>query len=294
MTTANPDGPMTAKTCVITGATSGIGEVTARELARAGARVIVVGRSPERCAATVERIRGQTGATAVESLVADLSSQADARRLAERIRERCNRLDVLVNNAGGMYLDRRETVDGIELTLALNHLSYFLLTNELLPLLKASAPARIVNVASEAHKGVSIDFADIQGRRRYRGWRAYQQSKLANILFTYELARRLDGTGVTVNTLHPGFVRTGFFREMTGWKGWAIRRAAAIAAIAPEQGARTLIYLATSPEVAGVTGRYFVKEKPAASSSASRDQGVAQRLWRVSEALTGLPAPAGA
>jgi NAD(P)-dependent dehydrogenase (short-subunit alcohol dehydrogenase family) len=287
------DGTLNGKTCLVTGATSGIGEVAARELARRGARVIIVGRSPERCAATLERIRSDSPAAAAESLVADLSSQASVRRLADQVLERCTRLDVLLNNAGGMFLTRRESVDGIEMTLALNHLSCFLLTNLLLPLITASAPARIVNVASDAHKGASIQFDDLQFQRSYSGWRAYQQSKLANILFTYELARRLEGTGVTVNTLHPGFVRTGFFREMEGWKGWVIRRSADLAAISPEQGARTLIYLASSPEAAGVTGRYFVKEKPAASSATSQDRAVAQRLWRVSQELTGMPAPAG-
>src|SRR4051812_7141414 len=193
MSNLERDGTMIGKTCLVTGATAGIGEITARELARRGARVLIVGRSPTRCASTLERIRAETGATAVESLIADLSSQADVRRLADEVRERCPRLDVLVNNAGGMFLTRRESVDWIELTLALNHLSYFLLANLLLPLITASAPARIVNVASDAHKGATIDFEDLQGQRRYGGWRAYQQSKLANILFTYELARRLEG-----------------------------------------------------------------------------------------------------
>jgi NAD(P)-dependent dehydrogenase (short-subunit alcohol dehydrogenase family) len=290
MTSANPDGPMAGKTCLITGATGGIGEVTARELARSGARVIIVGRSPERCAATLGRIRGQTGATAVESLVADLSSQDQVRRLADEVRERCDRLDVLVNNAGGMFLDRRETVDGIELTLALNHLSYFLLTNRLLPLLKASAPSRIVNVASDAHKGCSIDFDDIQGRRRYTGWRAYKQSKLANILFTYELARRLEGTGVTANTLHPGFVRTNFFKDFTGWVGFITKLGASLVAIGPEEGARTSVYLASSPDVDGVSGQYFVRSRPVRSSPQSHDRAAAERLWRLSEELTGQAA----
>jgi NAD(P)-dependent dehydrogenase (short-subunit alcohol dehydrogenase family) len=294
MASQDREGTMAGKTCVVTGATSGIGEVTACELARRGARVVLVGRSPERCAATLARMRDATGTSAAESLIADLSSQSSVRQLADQVRARCDRLDVLVNNAGGMFLTRRESVDGIEMTLALNHLSYFLLTNRLLPLITASTPARIVNVASEAHKGASIHFDDLQRRRRYSGWRAYQQSKLANILFTYELARRLEGTGVTVNTLHPGFVRSGFFRDMEGWRGWVIRQGAALFAIAPEQGARTVIYLASSPEVAGVTGRYFFKEKPAISSAASHDQAVAQRLWQVSEELTGTPAPAGA
>ena len=286
MSTANPNGRMSGKTCLITGATAGIGEVTARELARFGARVIVVGRSPGRCAATVERIQGQTGSSAVESLVADLSVQADVRRLVGEVRERCDRLDVLVNNAGGMFLDRRETVDGIELTLALNHLSYFLLTKRLLPLLEASAPSRIVNVASDAHRGISIDFDDIQGRRRYSGWRAYKRSKLANILFTYELARRLEGTGVTANALHPGFVRTNFFEGLTGWIGFITRLGASLVAIGPEEGARTSIYLASSPEIEGVSGQYFVKSRPARSSPQSHDRVAADRLWRLSEELT--------
>jgi NAD(P)-dependent dehydrogenase (short-subunit alcohol dehydrogenase family) len=290
MADPNLDGPMKGKTCLVTGATSGIGEVAARELARLGARVIVVGRSPERCAATLERIRNETGASAVESMVADLSSQADVRRLAEQVRQRCDRLDVLLNNAGGMFLDRRESPDGIESTLALNHLSYFLLTNLLLPLLMASDRARIVNVASDAHKGSQIDFDDIQGRRRYRGWTAYQQSKLANILFTYELARRLEGSGVTANTLHPGFVRTRFFADFTGWIGLITKLGAAVAAIGPEEGARTSVYLASSPEVEGVTGQYLVKCRPAQSSPQSHDRAAADRLWRVSEELTGQAA----
>jgi NAD(P)-dependent dehydrogenase (short-subunit alcohol dehydrogenase family) len=290
MARPNLDGPMKGKTCLVTGATSGIGEVAACELARLGARVIVVGRSTERCAATVERIRTGTGATDVESIVADLSSQAEVRRLADDVRARCDRLDVLLNNAGGMFLDRRESPDGIELTLALNHLSYFLLTNQLLPLLKAGAPARIVNVASDAHRGVEIDFDDLQGRRRYRGWRAYQQSKLANILFTYELARRLEGSGLTANTLHPGFVRTRFFADFTGWPGFVTRLGAALLAIGPEEGARTSVYLASSAEVEGATGQYFVKSRPARSSPQSHDRAAADRLWRVSEELTGQAA----
>jgi retinol dehydrogenase 12 len=286
MTDSNVDGPMRGKTCLVTGATSGIGEIAARELARLGARVIIVGRSPERCAATLERIRGETRSSQLESIVADLSAQAEVHRLADQVRERCDRLDVLLNNAGGMFLERRESPDGIELTLALNHLSYFLLTNQLLPLLKASAPARIVNVASAAHKGASIDFDDIQGRRRYSGWPAYQQSKLANILFTYELARRLEGSGVTANVLHPGFVRTRFFADFTGWIGMITKLGAALVAIGPEEGARTSVYLASSPEVEGVTGQYFVKCRPAQSSPQSHDRAAAERLWRVSEELT--------
>jgi retinol dehydrogenase 12 len=278
---------MHGRVCLVTGATSGIGLVTARELARKGARVIIVGRSPERCTQTVREIKAETAAQSVDSLVADLSSIADLRRLASQVYERCPELHVLVNNAGGIFLNRVESADGFEMTFALNHLSYFLLTNLLLPLLKRSAPARIVNVASDAHKGASIDFDKIHKGQPFSGWRAYQQSKLANILFTYELARRLDGSGVTVNTLHPGFVRTNIFRQ-EGLVGWLVRRAADVIALSPEQGARTSIYLASSPVVDGVSGRYFVKEMPAASSPQSQDEAAAKRLWQLSEELTAL------
>jgi NAD(P)-dependent dehydrogenase (short-subunit alcohol dehydrogenase family) len=293
MASVERDESMKGKVCLVTGATSGIGEVTARELARRGAEVIIVGRSPERCAATLERIRNDTSATMVDSLIADLSIQAEVRRLAGQVQDRCPRLDVLVNNAGGMYLTRRESVDGIEMTLALNHLSYFLLTNLLLPLIRRSAPARIVNVASDAHQGGVIDFDDLQRRKSYSGWRTYQQSKLANILFTYELARRLKGSGVTANTLHPGFVRTNFFQEWRGWIGFLAKVGASMIALTPEQGARTSIYLASSPDVEGVTEQYFVKEKPARSSTRSHDREVAQRLWQKSEEMTGISAHAG-
>ncbi len=279
---------MPGKVCLVTGATAGIGQVTARALARIGYHVVVVGRSSERCAETLAEIRAQSPAGSAESLVADLSSLADLRRLADQVLERFPRLDVLVNNAGGIFLSRLESADGIEMTLALNHLSYFVLTNLLLNLLKASKPARIVNVASDAHKGVSINFDDIQGKQRYGGWRAYQQSKLANILFTSELARRLEGSGVTANCLHPGFVRTTIFRE-GGVLGWLLRRAADLIAITPDEGARTSIYLASSAEVDGISGRYFVKEKPAVSSPQSQDAAAALRLWQVSEELARMP-----
>ncbi len=275
--------------CLVTGATAGIGLVTARELARKGAHVIVVGRSEERCARAADEIRAQAGTTAVEWLVADLSSQGDIRRLADQVRGRTQRLDVLVNNAGGIFLERQESADGIEMTFALNHLSYFLLTHLLRPLLEQSAPARVVNVASDAHKGVSIEFEDIEGKKRFGGWRAYQQSKLANILFTYELSRRLDGTRVTANTLHPGFVRTTIFRQ-GGLIGWLLRRAADVLAISPEEGAKTSVYLASSPDVASVTGRYFVKERPVESSPQSRDASAALRLWRLSDEMTNAAA----
>ena len=302
---------MAGKTCLVTGATAGIGAVTARELAKRGADVVVVGRSQDRGRATVEAIRRATGNDSIEFLVADLSSQAEVRRLAQDFLNRHDRLHVLVNNAGAMFALRRESVDGVEMTLALNHLAYFLLTNLLLDTLKASGPARIINVSSGAHKDVKeFDFDDPQaltgvgGRRPYPkseftsllyslampwahpAFMQYAQTKCANLLFTYELARRLDGTGVTANALHPGFVASRF-SDGNGAFGWFIRRWASLWAISPEEGAKTPVYLATSPEVDGISGRYFVKEKPVPSSATSRDPAAAIRLWQVSEQLTG-------
>jgi NAD(P)-dependent dehydrogenase (short-subunit alcohol dehydrogenase family) len=279
---------MQGKVCLVTGATAGIGQVTATELCRLGAHVIIVGRSSERCAATQALIRTAAGADRADSFVADLSILSEVRRLAGLVRERYPRLDVLVNNAGAMFWNRSESTDGIEKTFALNHLSYFLLTNLLLPLLRNSTPTRIVNVASEAHKGAVIHFDDIQFEQKYSGWKAYQQSKLANIMFTYELARRIQGSGVTANALHPGFVRTNFLQVFNDAPaGWLIKSIANIIALTPEKGARTSIYLASSPEVEGVSGRYFVKEKPVESSPQSRDQAAWERLWRLSVEMTG-------
>jgi retinol dehydrogenase 12 len=278
---------MKGKICLITGATSGIGAVTARELARQGAHVIIVGRSAEKGARTAEQIRSETGATSVDSLTADLSVRGEVARLADVVRARYPRLDVLVNNAGAMYWHRRLSADGVEMTLALNHFSYFMLANLLLPLLKQSAPARIVNVASDAHKRMAINFDDIELAERYSGWKAYQQSKLANILFTYELARRLEGTNVTANALHPGFVRTNFLEVFDNARGgWFVKQIANMVALTPEQGALTSIYLASSPEVDGISGRYFVKKKPIASSPQSQDRAAAERLWTVSEEMS--------
>ncbi len=272
---------------MVTGATGGIGEVTARELARQGATVIIVGRNPQKCATVVEQIQQSTGNPNVEFMLADLSVQAQIRQLVAQFKQKYNRLDVLVNNAGGLFVQRQASADGIEMTFALNHLSYFLLTNLLIDTLKASAPARIVNVASAAHSG-EINFADLQGEKKYSGFAAYRQSKLANILFTYELARRLAGTGVTANTLHPGFVASSFATN-NGWFWDKIYRyLARFIAISPAAGARTSVYLASSPAVAGVTGQYFIKEKAASSSKASYDEATAKQLWQMSEALTGL------
>jgi retinol dehydrogenase-12 len=283
--TGGGEDGMRGKVCLVTGATSGIGAVAARELARRGAQVVLVGRNPDKCAATIRQIQEQTGSTKVESLLADLSSQQQVRDLARRFLERHPRLDVLVNNAGGMWLRRQETVDGLEMTFAVNHLAYFLLTGLLLDVVKASVPSRIVNVSSAAHRGATLPFDDLMGRRRFRGWQAYKQSKLANLLFTYELARRLEGTGVTANALHPGFVATGFGGN-NGWRGSALQMLARWLGLSAEEGARTIVYLAASPEVAGVSGRYFVKERAVSSSPASYDEAAQKRLWQVSEELT--------
>jgi len=287
---------MTGKVCLVTGATSGIGAVTAEALARRGATVCVVGRDREKGESTVERIRRDAGNPSVEFFRADLSSQADVRRLADEFRGRHSRLDVLVNNAGGMFLDRRESVDGIEMTFALNHLAYFLLTNLLLDLLKASAPSRVVSVSSDAHRWPRrIDLVDYQGRRRYGGLRTYGQSKLANVLFTRELASRLEGTGVTANALHPGFVAPSFFGAggMHGPMGRLMGLGARLFAISPEEGAKTTIYLATAPEVEGVAGQYFYRCKPITPSSAARNFDAGRRLWELSDELTRPSADAG-
>ena len=279
---------MEGKICMVTGATSGIGAVTARALAQKGARVMIVARNVNRCENTVDEIIQTTGNHAVEYMIADLSSQNEIHDLAEAYRNKYDHLDVLVNNAGGFFMSRQESADGIEMTFALNHLNYFLLTNLLLETIKASAPARIVNVSSGAHQAASINFDDLQGKQKYSGWQAYGQSKLANILFTHELARRLEGTGVTVNALHPGMVATNFGANNGGVLGNLVRQFMNLFSISVEEGAQTSIYLASSPEVEDVTGKYFVKKKAVSSSSASYDESAAKRLWEISEEMTGI------
>lgn len=284
---SDQDPALKGKVCLITGGTSGIGAVTAEELAKQGARVVVVGRSRGRCEATVARIQERNGPDSADWIAADLSAQSEVRCLADEYQRRYERLDVLVNNAGALFMERRESVDGIEMTFALNHLGYFLLTNLLIEQLRASAPARVVVVASDAHRGVKLNLDDLQNTRAYRGFRAYCQSKLANVLFAYELARRLEGTGVTVNALHPGFVATNFLAGQ-GAGYWVARRVANLIAIRPEQGARTSIHLASSPEVDGVTGQYFARARAIPSSRTTRDVETARRLWQLSEQMTGL------
>lgn len=277
---------MTGKTVLVTGASRGIGKAAATGLAKLGAAVGIVARDAARGAAAVDDITAVSGNRDVHLFVADLSIQAEVRRLAHEVDDRLGRLDVLINNAGAVNMTRNVTADGIETTFAVNHLAYFLLTTLLLPLLEMSAPSRIVNVSSAAAKGAAIDFDDLQGEQRYSGWRAYAQSKLANILFTEELARRLEGTGVTANCLHPGVIRSGFGKNGRGLMrlGWIL---AGPFLASPEKGAETIVYLASSPEVAGVTGKYFYRCREASAPAAAHDRLLAASLWDVSEELTG-------
>lgn len=279
---------MHGKICLITGASSGIGKVTALELARHGATVVMVCRNAAKGSAAQNEIQAASGNAAVDMLLADLSSMASVRELAETFQQQYPRLDVLINNAG-IYRSRyTETSDGFEQTFAVNHLAPFLLTNLLRNLLIASAPARIITVSSEGHRWARIAFDDLHGKRGYNGMRAYTQSKLANILFTYELARQLAGTGVTANCLHPGGVATNFAKEDAGLFGIMFSMMRPFLRT-PEQGAETSIYLATASEVADITGTYFRDKRPARSSPSSYDQATWQRLWRVSAELVGLP-----
>lgn len=280
---------LSGKRIIVTGATAGIGEVTALELARKGAAVVLVSRNPEKCATTAERIRQETGNPEVDHLSADLSSQAEIRRLAAEFQSKYDRLDVLVNNAGAAFLERQLSVDGIEMTLALNHLSYFLLTHLLMDMLKASSPARVVNVSSNAHFKAALEFDNLQSGRSYSAYTAYKRSKFANILFTYELARLLRGTGVTANALHPGLVKSDIGKNVNWWVGlgWKIFTALS-GGLTPEQGAQTSIYLASAPEVETVTGKYFVKQKETPSDPATYDQDAARRLWELSAEMVKL------
>jgi retinol dehydrogenase 12 len=278
---------LSEQVCLVTGASGGIGKVMAREIARQGMQVLVISRNEARCAAAVAEIREATANQQVDYLVADLSSQEQVRELARRFRQQYKRLDVLINNAGGFFMKRLLSEDGIEMTWALNHLSYFLLTNLLSDMLADSSPARVINVSSNAHLSGSINFNDLEGKRFFFGWRAYAQSKLANILFTFELARCLEGSGVTANAMHPGYVATGFGLNNAGPVGFFIRLSH-IFAISPEEGAKTGVFLATSPELEGVTGKYFVKQKPVPAAKAAYDQEAARRLWKLSAHRTGL------
>jgi retinol dehydrogenase 14 len=284
---------MAGKTVLVTGATGGIGKATAVGLARLGARVGITGRDMARTEAAAAEIRAAANNAAVDAFAADLSSQTEVRRLAREVLDRYPRLDVLVNNVGGFWTHRHVTADGLEHTFALNHLAPFLLTTLLLDRLKFSAPARVVTVYSHAQATGRIEFDDLQGTRNYSGQRAYSQSKLANVMFTYELARRLRGTGVTATCVHPGVVRTNFGAEDQAWYFAAVSRVVRPFLKTPAQGAQTPMYLASSPEVDGVTGQFFANCKPKRANKLAHDTALTARLWQVSADLVGLTAYRG-
>jgi len=273
------------KTFLVTGASSGIGKAAAKELARNGATVILTCRSLSKGQTVLEEIKRETRNNKVDLMIADLSELRQVRNLAAEVKSKYPRLDALINNAGAWNDKRIVTADGFETTFAVNHLAYFLLTIDLLDLLKSSAPARIVNVSSGLHKIGRINFEDLQGERGYGGLKAYSQSKLANVILSYELARRLRGTGVTANCMHPGGVRTNIYSHMKGLMrinailNWPLMRT-------PKKGAETVVWLAISSEVEGITGKYFIDRKERRSSRASYDPIVARKLWEISEQMT--------
>jgi NAD(P)-dependent dehydrogenase (short-subunit alcohol dehydrogenase family) len=272
---------MDKKTILITGATSGIGLVAAQELSRAGARMVLVSRSAEKCARVVAQLKKESTNEQIEFIAADLATKQGIEYVANEFIKRYSRLDVLLNNAGAIFLSRQVSADGIEMTFALNHLNYFYLTTLLLDVLKGSQPARVINVSSAAHLGAKLNLNDIQLRRGYTPMKAYSQSKLANILFTYELARKLVGTEVTSNALHPGFVNTGFAKNNGSLAKFAMLLLSPFQKKV-DKGAQTSIYLASSPEVETVSGKYFVHCKSVESDPLSYDKPLAKRLWQLS------------
>lgn len=279
------------KTCVVTGGNSGIGKFTALGLARQGARVLIVSRTEERGRLALEEVRRESGSESVELVVGDLSSLANVRALAAELLERCPELHVLINNAGLWMTERVLTPDGLETTFAVNHLAPFLLTNLLLDRLRASAPARIVNVSSEGHRQGKLDFEDLQAERSFGKIAAYCGSKLMNVLFTRELARRLQGSGVTANSLHPGVVRTNLGSRSSGAIRWVFDWVGPLFFLTPEQGARTSLHVACAPALDGVSGLYFKSSRECTPARAARDDDSAQRLWEVSAELAGLTVP---
>lgn len=276
------------KTVLITGATSGIGLKASIAMARMGARVVMVGRDPSKTTQKVAEVRTASGNSMVDSLLCDLASQAQIHALADSFLSRYDRLDVLVNNAGTVYARRTLTEDHLEATFAVNYLSVFLLTNLLLDRLIRSAPARVVNVASNGHYGGTLDFNDLGFERGYQIMRAYSRSKLAEVLFTRELARRLQGTGVTVNAVHPGAVATNIWDRAPAFTRPIFALAKRVAMISPEAGAATIVYLASSPDVEGQTGLYFEQNRPKTPSRLAQDDALAARLWDESARLVNL------
>lgn len=281
---------MNDRRILITGATNGIGKTAALDLAKMGAEVIIVGRNEKKTHQVLDELKTASGSDRLDMLIADLSSIEQIRRAADEFRGRYERLDVLLNNAGAIFPKYQESADGLEMTFALNHISYFLLTHLLLDNLKQTAQrqgeARIINVSSSAHRGAQFNGPDESSA--YSSTRSYGKSKLANVLFTYDLARRLEGTGVTVNAVHPGLVDTGFGSEFKGFLGWLIRIIQMTIARSPEKGAETLVYLASSPEVRGIDAKYWKDKKQVESSKASFDAAQQRRLWELSEKVTGM------
>jgi NAD(P)-dependent dehydrogenase (short-subunit alcohol dehydrogenase family) len=277
---------MQGKVCLVTGATSGIGLATASGLAKRGATVVLAARNPTRAESALAQIRAETDNDSVGFLLADLSVQAQVRKLAKDYLDRYPRLDVLVNNAGAFFHRRQESMDGIEMTWALNLLAPFLLTRLLLPRLTSSAPARIINVSSFMHRVARIDFGDVECARGYIRTKAYSRSKLALVLLTYEFARRLNGDGVTANALDPGFVATNIISGNSGWSWKLFQHLANLVAVTPQHGAATILYLATSPDLVNITGRYFRKADSVLSSPASYDQEAGRCLWQTCLEMT--------
>ncbi len=284
--------PLQDKVVIVTGATQGIGLETARALAARGARVLITARDAGKADRAVLELKGSTGNDRIDSVLVDFSSMDSMRRAADDVHGRIDRVDVLVNNAGAIYTERQQSKDGLELTFATNHLGYYLWTHLHLDLLRRAPNARIVSVASDAHKAArnGVCFDDLERKNDYAGFVVYGETKLMNILFTRELARRLAGTNITANSLHPGVIASGFGTNNTGLLGWATRNLSPLFLTTPQKGAATTIHLASSPDVAGVTGRYFAKCREASTTRHAQDDGAAARLWQLSAELTGVGA----
>lgn len=279
---------ISGKVCLVTGATAGIGKITASALADRGAELVIHGRNRQKTEMAVEEIKANTGNQTVSYLLADYSDLDQVRKMAEDFQNSHDRLHLLVNNAGAFFNKRIPTSYGVEMTMLVNHLAPFLLTNLLLETLTNSSPARILNISSEAHRQDQMNFEDLGFQKGYLGIKGYARSKLANILFTYDLARRLAGSGVTVNTLHPGHIATDIWKTNFGALGPALKWVMARISLSPEEGAENSIYLASSPEVEGISGKYFIKNEPAQSSAVSCSEEIARSLWDLSAELTGL------